>query len=289
MTRPWATLVGGLLAFAVAGAAAARPPVWIVRDKDSEIVLFGSVHVLPPGLGWEPPALAAALKSADDVWFELPTDPRTEAEVSRLASEAGFLPADQSLLSLLSPADAQLLTKVAADYGVSIATLDRLKPWLAEIALAAGAYRKSGADAASGVEKAISELAPTTARRESFETPAEQIALLSGGPLAEQIASLRQTLIEMRDTPDEFALLVKAWNAGDIATLDHEALAPQRNASPALFKRLVTDRNARWAQTLDARMKGHGRTVVVVGIGHLIGPGSVPARLRALGYSVTGP
>jgi uncharacterized protein YbaP (TraB family) len=36
-------------------------------------------------------------------------------------------------------------------------------------------------------------------------------------------------------------------------------------------------------------MKGHGRTVVVVGVGHLIGPGGVPARLRALGYSVTGP
>jgi uncharacterized protein YbaP (TraB family) len=40
---------------------------------------------------------------------------------------------------------------------------------------------------------------------------------------------------------------------------------------------------------LDARLKGHGHTVVVVGIGHLIGPDGVPARLRALGYSVTGP
>jgi uncharacterized protein YbaP (TraB family) len=28
---------------------------------------------------------------------------------------------------------------------------------------------------------------------------------------------------------------------------------------------------------------------VVVGVGHLIGPDGVPARLRALGYSVTGP
>jgi uncharacterized protein len=28
---------------------------------------------------------------------------------------------------------------------------------------------------------------------------------------------------------------------------------------------------------------------VIVGVGHLIGPDGVPARLRALGYSVTGP
>ncbi len=31
--------------------AAAQPPVWVVRDADSTIVLFGSVHLLPPGLG----------------------------------------------------------------------------------------------------------------------------------------------------------------------------------------------------------------------------------------------
>ena len=36
-------------------------------------------------------------------------------------------------------------------------------------------------------------------------------------------------------------------------------------------------------------LEKHGHTVVIVGIGHLIGPDGGPARLRALGYSVTGP
>ena len=113
--------------------------------------------------------------------------------------------------------------------------------------------------------------------------------MLAAGPMPEQLASLRETLKEMEDQPDAFGVLVRAWATGDMTALDHEALEPIRNASPALFKRLVTDRNARWAQALDARLKGHGRTVVVVGVGHLIGPESLPARLRALGYSVTGP
>jgi uncharacterized protein YbaP (TraB family) len=261
----------------------------VVKDKDSEIVLFGSVHVLPPGLDWEPPALVDALKSADDLWFELPIDAQSEAETSSLAAQTGVLPPDQSLFRMLLPADAALMSKVAAAYDVSPAVLDRLKPWLAEIALAAGAYKKSGADAESGVEKAISALASPSAKRQAFESPAEQIALLGGGSMDEQVASLRQTMREMADQPDEFRILLKAWLDGDIATLGHEALDPLRKASPALFKRLVTDRNDRWVQVLDARMKGHGRTVVVVGVGHLIGPGGVPARLRALGYSVTGP
>lgn len=294
MRRLWIGPLAGagfavLAMLGLAGQAAARPPVWVVKDKDSEIVLFGSVHVLPPALDWKPPALAAALQAADDLWFELPIDAQSEAETARLATQTGVLAPDQSLFRLLAPADSELLSKVAAAYDVSPAGLDRLKPWLAEIALAAGAYRKAGADAETGVEKAISALASPSAKREAFESPAEQIALLGGGSMDEQIASLRQTMREMNDQPDEFRVLLKAWLDGDVATLGHEALDPLRKASPALFKRLVTDRNTRWVQVLDARMKGHGRTVVVVGVGHLIGPGGVPARLRALGYSVTGP
>jgi hypothetical protein len=132
-------------------------------------------------------------------------------------------------------------------------------------------------------------MATPNAKRRAFETPAEQIALLSSGTVDEQVASLRETMQELEDKPDEFQLLVKAWIDGDVAALDKEALEPIRKTSPNLFRRLVTERNARWTEVLDARLKGHGKTVVVVGIGHLIGPDGVPARLRALGYSVTGP
>ena len=288
MRRLRHTLAAFALAASFAGTAIAAPPVWVVKDKDSEIVIFGSIHVLPASLDWEPPALDRALKAADDLWFELPIDPQSEAYTAVLAQQLGVLPPDGSLFKLLPPEDAALMSQVAATYEISPALLDRLKPWLAEIALAGGAYRKVGADATTGVEKIISALAPQ-AKRQAFETPAEQIGMLSAGSSDEQVASLRETLHEMADKPDEYAVLVKAWMDGDMATLDAEALAPLRTASPDLFKRLVSDRNARWTQVLDARMKGHGKTVVVVGIGHLIGPDGVPARLRALGYSVTGP
>jgi hypothetical protein len=277
------------LTVAFAGAAAAEPPVWVVKDKNSEILLFGSIHVLPPGLNWTPPALARALKAADDVWFELPIDAQSEAETANLATQAGVLPPDGSLFKLLSPQDSALMSKVAAAYDVSPVLVDRLQPWLAEIALSGGAYRRVGADANDGVEKTVAAMADPRARREAFETPAEQIGLLSSGSMAEQIASLHETLKELDEKPDEYQTLLKAWVDGDIATLDAEAIKPLRDASPALFRRLVLDRNARWTQILDARMKGHGKTVVVVGVGHLIGPDGVPARLRALGYSVTGP
>jgi hypothetical protein len=265
------------------------PPVWVVKDKNSEIVLFGSVHILPHGLDWSPPVLDRALKAADDIWFELPIDAQSEAQTAALAGQSGVLPPDQSLYKLLPPKDAELMGKLAQAYEVSPALLDRLQPWLAEIALAGAAYRKAGADADSGVEKTIAAMATPKATRKAFETPAEQVAILSSGSMDEQIASLRETMRDMDERPDEFQVLVKAWVDGDTRALDREALAPIRTATPGLFRRLVTERNARWTKMLQTRLQGHRRTVVVVGIGHLIGPDGVPARLRALGYSVTGP
>lgn len=291
MSRPagWVAACAALCLLSGAGAAQAMPPIWIVRDRDSEMVLFGSVHVLPPGLAWRPPALSTALEKADDLWFELPIDRASAAETGQLAAQLGALPPGQSLLALLPPKDAAQLLQIATDYALAPEVLDHLQPWMAELALGAAAYRRAGADTGDGVEQAIAAGAPATAVRHAFETPAEQIAMLAGGSQAEQIASLRETMAEMRDQPDEFQILVRAWMAGDVGALDREALRPIRRASPSLFKRLVSDRNARWAKRLDDRLKGHGRTVVVVGVGHLVGRGGLPDRLRALGYSVTGP
>jgi uncharacterized protein YbaP (TraB family) len=276
---------------AVFGAQPARaaPPVWVVKDADSEIVLFGSVHVLPPGLKWRPAALDAALARADDLWFELPMDAATQAEVGGLAARLGVLPPGQSLFTLLPPADAKKLVAVADAYGVDKTTLARLEPWLAEVALAGAAYGKAGADTGNGVELTISAAAPAAARRQAFETPADQMRFFDEAPLSEQIASLRETLGELERDPEAYMKLVRAWMAGDVAALDREALEPMRQATPGIFRRLVTERNAAWVKILDARLKGRGRTVVVVGVGHLVGAGGLPARLRALGYSVTGP
>jgi uncharacterized protein YbaP (TraB family) len=199
------------------------------------------------------------------------------------------LPPDRSLFKLLPPQQTERLLRVAKTYGADPAVLDRLRPWLAEVALSGAAFKKAGAGTNDGVEKAVAAEVPPTAARRAFETPREQLEILAGAPLTEQIASLAETVTELDKDPDAFADLVRAWMAGDLKAIDREALAPLRKASPGLYQRLVNDRSARWTQTLDQRLHGKGRTVVIVGMGHLIGRDGVPARLRALGYRVEGP
>ncbi|HEY9216559.1 MAG TPA: TraB/GumN family protein, partial [Phenylobacterium sp.] len=131
--------------------------------------------------------------------------------------------------------------------------------------------------------------APATARLRAFETAEQQIRMFDEAPLAEQVAALRSSLEELESDPDAYAHLLAAWTAQDLDWLARKALDPVRTASPELYRRLVTERNARWTATLRDRLEGSGRTVVVVGVGHLVGADGLPARLRALGYAVEGP
>jgi len=52
---------------------------------------------------------------------------------------------------------------------------------------------------------------------------------------------------------------------------------------------MISNRNQRWARTLSRLARKPGRNVVIVGIGHLVGPDGVPALLRAQGLTVEGP
>lgn len=284
--RSFAALAAALL---LAGPALAAPPMWTVRDADSELVLFGSVHLLPPDLEWRTPALDTALKSADDLWLELPVDDASLAKGAQLSQQRMLLPKGQTLDSRLSVAGRARLHRLAPQLGLSAAQLQPLAPWMAEVALTIGLAQRAGATTGGGVEQSIARDPNLTAQRRAFETVEQQVALFADAPPSEQAASLEDTLREIEDDPRSYERLAKAWAAGDIKALQAEALDPMRKTSPALFRRLVTLRNRAWTQTIVERLKGHGRTVVVVGAGHLLGPDGLPQRLRALGYRVEGP
>ena len=286
--RGWG-LAAGLLLVMASGAAMAMPPVWTVKDADSQIVLFGSVHVLPAKLNWRPQTLVKALSDADDVWFELPQDPATQSQVMQVAMARGLQPAGVRLSSQLSAEGWKRLERVAARAGVDPLRLEAFKPWLAEASLAVVSFQVDGGSAQEGVEQVVSAgLQPETERR-AFETAEEQIGFLADASAAEQLASLEETLRQIDEEPQAYLDLVKAWMAGDVHRLEREALDPMRQVTPALYKALILDRNRRWIKTIQQRAAGHGKTVIVVGVGHLVGPDGLPAQLRQLGFSVEGP
>jgi uncharacterized protein YbaP (TraB family) len=274
---------------ALSSPARAAPPMWVVRDADSELVLFGSVHLLPPGLEWRTPAFDAALKGADDLWLELPVDDEAQLKGSQLTQQRMYLPPGQTLDAQLSKAGRARLRRLSPTLGLSATQLQPLRPWIVEVTLTVALAQRSGATRGGGVEQAIVADPNLAAQRRAFETVEQQVAMFADAPPREQAASLEQTLKEIEEDPSSYERLAKAWASSDLKALQAEALDPLRKESPALFKRLVTDRNRAWIAQIVQRLNGSGHTVVVVGAGHLLGPGGLPQRLRAMGYKVEGP
>jgi len=289
MLRSLRLFLTALLLALVAGAAAAEPAVWVARGKHATVVLFGSVHLLPPDLAWQPAKLKRALAAADDVWFEIPIDDAANLAAGQAAIEAGMQPAGQTLSGLLTAGDQAQLARAALICGLSVEGLDRLKPWYADVTLSVASYRLAGAVVEYGVERQVSAALPASIQRRAFETPAEQIDALSGAPVPDQVASLRETLSELAHGPDSYNRLLQAWLDGDPRALRREALRPMMRQAPGVYKSLVTDRNHRWVETIAQRLQGSGEAVVIVGVGHLVGPDGVPALLRARGFKVEGP
>lgn len=288
MRRLGAALLAAALCLAPA-VAGAFPPVWVAHNGDSTIVMFGSVHLLPPGADWRPEALKAALAQADEVWFEAPMDPAGLSEATHAALAHAFLPDGQTLSAQLSPAGRGRLALEARSLGAPLAQLDRLQPWYAELTIQEALFEQMGIKASEGVEEQLWAGLSPTAKRVTLETPAEQIGFFADAPLKEQVASLEQTLKDAPHARRDYDELLQAWLGADVRVLVKQVIAPLRKSSPGLYARVVTQRNARWVQAIDQRLKGKGETVIVVGMGHLIGPDGVPARLRAQGFKVDGP
>jgi hypothetical protein len=277
------------LASLVAGSAWAAPPLWVVHGPHCTLYLFGSVHILPPDINWEPSRLKRAVAHAKEVWFEIPLDNASMAAASEAAEVEGMQPPGQTLTAELNPADQARLVELSQAYAVPMEELNRLKPWLAEIRLSVASYRDLGASRELGVEHQILQTAPPTARQRAFETPEQQIGYLASSSVPDQIASLEETFGELEAGPAGFQRLIHAWMTGDIKGLRAEALDPLAKASPAIYQTMVVQRNEHWLQIVLARLQSPGNAVMVVGAGHLIGPDGLPALLRANGVKVDGP
>lgn len=273
----------------VAPAAGAKPPVWVVHSRHATLMLFGSIHLLPPDLDWRPEALDEALAKADEVWFELPITADSDNRAAAASIARGALPQGRSLMAMLKPDDATRLARTAEALHCPAQAVDRMQPWMAELTLSIAEDARSGASAFSGVEDQVQAITPAATRRLAFETAEQQIGFLAGAPIKDQIASLDWTLDEIDQDPASYQRVVDEWMAGDMAGLQRDALDPLQRVSPALYDRLIGRRNHKWARTLADRLRRPGEIVVVVGVGHMIGPGGLPALLRAEGLEVDGP
>lgn len=283
------SILAAVLVFALAsvGPAQAQPEItpalFVVRDADSSLYLYGTVHALPPDAPWANQSVRAAILASDEVW--------TESDISEAAGEqlsADFMraidtPAAQPLPSRLSPALRSRLRLAAKRAGLGPEGLDRFDPWEAAFLLmSAGA---PGRNSQNGVDNRVAALAQENGKTLRW---LEDMGVRDFEAMSEsaQIQFLSYVLEGFTRPPSDVDRADTLWASGDLDGLDALELAPMRVSSPDFYAWIVVLRNAAWVELLGAELDGAGTDFVAVGAAHLMGPDSVVAMLRARGYVV---
>jgi uncharacterized protein YbaP (TraB family) len=273
------------VAVAAEPASSAGPALWVVKDADSTIYLFGTVHVLRPNTQWESPAVTADFNSASDIWFEI-SNPDDVAAIVPLIQQYGVSPATP-LSSRLTAEEFKQLDSAARVLGVSGAQMDIFRPWYAGLTLSLAPLKKAGYDPASGVELTLKARAEAAGKPiHGFETIEKQVLLLANLPEDIQLEFLRSTLKDYDDASTELDAMVDAWSSGDVARLNSVTNQDMKVEAPDIYKALLTDRNVGFADQIQTLLAGSGTAFVAVGAAHLAGDDSVQAMLEARGIEV---
>jgi uncharacterized protein YbaP (TraB family) len=298
--RAMAALAGAWLALPLAGCATpaeAGPPtgaevrpadaipgpaLWELRDEDTTIYLFGTVHVLPEGLEWFDARLDRTFATADEIVTEI--DTTDVAAVNSAILGAAPLDDGGNLRELMAPQDRIEFEAALTRIGLPPNALDRYEPWYAAIVLSLGPLQNAGFDPDSGVEAQLSERAAGK-RHVALETIEQQVQMFSGMELPHQLAYLDSAAEGVADVLPTVNTMISQWQAGEVEQLG-QTLNDDLD-DEVLATRLLINRNMNWAGWIHRRMAQPGTVFVAVGAGHLAGEGSVQDQLAARGLTVT--
>lgn len=259
----------------------ADPALWVVKDADTTIYLFGTIHVLKPGLTWFDEAVKTAFDSAGELRLEMVMP--EEAPTREAALKVATLPEGQTLSSKLPPETQAKMTATLAGYGLPGNAFDRYTPWFAANNLTILPLMKLGYKLDAGAEQILTASAKESGKPVTgFETFGEQLgffASLSDNAQVEFLTSVVNDLPKMGETVDS---MVADWAKGDPDALA-KLLNDDLDANRELGEVLLTRRNARWADWIKGRMDQPGTVFIAVGAGHLAGENSVQTMLAQRG------
>ncbi len=277
-----------LAALAASPAAWADPALWVARSASATVYLFGTIHVLPPGTGWETPKVRRAFDSAGELLLEVPDADNAESQMT-LIQRYGLDP-EHPLSSKLPQDDLARLDAalhlIGQDGGA--ASAEPLRPWLVGMMLSLAPIRAAGLDPSSGVDLVLKAQAAQAGKPvRGLETSEQQIRMFASMPPKDEVEFLQSAIDDATTGAAKLRALMTAWQNGDAETLGKLAADKDAKGADAQYKMLFIDRNIAWAKQLAARLRERGVIFVAVGAGHLAGPDSVQVQLAKLGVAVT--
>lgn len=251
----------------------ADPALWVVRDADTTIYLFGTFHMLD-GRPWFNDEVRTAFDASNELVLEAvqPSDPAAiPTRVAQYAMDTQRRP----LSRRLTAEDNARLNSALREAGLPALGGAPIDPWYASITITVSAVQRLGLAGENGAEQTLSAAAHARnmpiGELEGFDW---QLRLMDGLPEDLQLVQLRATLDELSRLPQLIGPALDAWSRGDVERLA-AVLDDPADSDPRLRRILLSERNITWARWIRERLARPGTVFIAVGAGHLAGRDSV--------------
>jgi uncharacterized protein YbaP (TraB family) len=232
-----------------------EPAMFVVRDADTTIYLFGTFHALDGNERWLDGSIRNAFENSNELVLEtlLPEGPNAVQQLRQ----------------------AQPISHASGSF-------------LATTRIAISASRAEGMQVENGADTVLRHIAESEGKPvEQLETLQFQLNMFNKLPAAgspPRNAKVGQAVQQeaVEDLSQTMAQMQSAWKRGDQKVFV-QMLEQLDQSSPDTYRMMFTDRNARWADWIAARLQTPGTVFVAVGAGHLAGKDSVLVRLAEKG------
>lgn len=262
-----------------------KPALWVLKDDDTTIYLFGTIHVLRPDIKWQNETIIGALDRSQELLLEIPL-PEDEREMAQVALKFAVNNGKPSFMSKLTADEVAAYTAALAGHDIPAAALNNFKPWYVATILSTLPLMKAGYDPKQGVEMQLSQSAKSAGKKISaLETVERQLSIFDSLSEETQIRYLNEVVDSHDEILSTVDILVANWAAGNTEDLG-ELLNQSLEGTPELANALLAKRNENWAMQLQNKLQTPGHIFVAAGAGHFSGEDSVQHYLAKRGLKV---
>jgi uncharacterized protein YbaP (TraB family) len=260
--------------------------LWKATDTRGTVYLVGSVHMLSKDYYPLSPAFEAAFKVSDLLVEELDFGSALAPDSQLKLLSRGMLPSGQSLDSVVSAETFAIVSRRLTNLGMPVEPLKRFKPWALALTLLALEWQQTGFDPSLGLDKHFHDRARAEGKAiQALETVDFQISRFDEMSAEDQDRLLASAIKDIDAQKQSLLDLVSAWKVGDAPRVEQVVLRDLKR-EPALYERLLVERNRNWMPLLEPLFARPGTAFVVVGAAHLVGPDGLLAMFKARGYTV---
>ena len=265
----------------------AESSVWKLDADNGSFYLAGSCHVLRKSDYPLPEEFESAYDDADQVIFETDIDAFMSPDIQLLLISKGMYTGGDTLEKKLSKKAYDSLVKYCNDRSMSIELFQNFKPWMVTMTLLLLELEKNGISPADGLDLYFSNKAKKDGKQTGgLEDVYRHIELVSSLEEGFDESIIESFIREVEKLQVIMEDLIKSWRAGDEAGLDKYLTETMCKEYTGLYKKLIVDRNRDWIPHLETLIGSGKRTLVIVGVGHLVGEDSVINLLKSRGYKV---